>query len=78
MTKPNPDDLMTSADASEKIGQRIEPFVRNGRIKPFMRAGRNARSPLLFLRADVDSLIASIQAELAEKMARLQASDATS
>lgn len=71
MTQPNPDDLWTSTDASEAIGQRIEPFVRNGRIKPFKRAGRNARSPLLFLKSDVETLKEALRTDLAEKMARL-------
>lgn len=77
MAQPNPDDLLTSTDASEIIGQRIEPFVRNGRIKPFKRAGRNARSPLLFLRTDVNKLVEDLRAELAAKMERLQPTNST-
>lgn len=49
-------DLITSAEASDILGRRIEPYHRRGRIAPAMRAGTGIRSPLLFRRSDVEKL----------------------
>jgi hypothetical protein len=68
-------DLITSTEASEMLPRttkgkvrRIEPYHRQGRIVPVMRAGSSQRSPLLFSRKDVevlrDELIAGIRAQL--------------
>ena len=53
-------DLITSTDAGEILGRRIEPYTRNGRITPVMRVGTGIRSPLLFRRADVIRLAAEL------------------
>jgi hypothetical protein len=64
-------DLITSTEASEMLPlspkgnvRRIEPYHRNGRIMPVMRAGSSKRSPLLFSRKDVERLRAELVAEL--------------
>jgi hypothetical protein len=65
-----PPDLITSAEASELLGRRVEPYVRRGRIQAAMRAGTGQRSPLLFHRSDVERLRGEIVARLNEQLAR--------
>jgi len=69
--KPAPDDLITSAEASELLGRRIEPYHRRERIKAAMRAGTGRRSPLLFRRSDVEKLRVEIVERLNEQLARV-------
>jgi hypothetical protein len=68
-------ELITSTEASEMLPRtakgglrRIEPYHRQGRITPVMRAGSSQRSPLLFSRKDVellrDEILAGIRAQL--------------
>lgn len=64
-------DLITSAEASELLGRRIEPYHRRGRITAAMRAGSGQRSPLLFKRRDVEKLRDQIKAKLNEQLARI-------
>jgi hypothetical protein len=70
-----PPDLMTSAEASELIGRRIEPYHRENRrnrIIPAMRAGSGPRSPLLFHRSDVEKLRDEIVAQLNDQLSRVK------
>jgi hypothetical protein len=75
--KVTPTDLITSTAASELLPltakgkvRRIEPYHRQGRITPVMRAGSSKRSPLLFSRKDVEELraeiVAGLQAQLGD------------
>lgn len=67
----NEPDLITSAEASDLLGRRIEPYHRRGRITAAMRAGTGQRSPLLFHRADVEKLRDQIVERLNEQLARV-------
>ena len=66
-----PADLITSSEASEILGRRIEPYHRRGRIRPAMRAGSGPRSPMLFARRDVIKLRDQIIDRLNEQLARV-------
>lgn len=74
-------DLVTSAEAREILGgRRLEPYYRGSgtrtpRIKPIMRAGNGARSPLLFNRRDVEKLRDEIQAKLTDQLERVSGGD---
>ena len=69
-------DLITSAEASDMLGRRIEPYHRRGRISAAMRAGSGQRSPLLYHRADVERLRDEIVTRLSEQLARVAPDEA--
>jgi hypothetical protein len=70
-------DLITSAEASDMLGRRIEPYHRRGRIHAAMRAGTGRRSPLLYHRADVERLRDEIVTRLSEQLARVVTDEVT-